>query len=145
MPNVAVVLRNEIRRLARKEIREHVEPLKKTNSELRKSVSALKGEVSSLQRALRYLEKQEKRRLVAEPKEDAAEGVRFSPKWVFADRKRLGFSAVNYAKLVGVAHLTIYNWEKGKSKPRAKQLAAWAEVRGIGKREALRRLELLGN
>ena len=39
--------------------------------------------------------------------------------------------------------LTIYNWEKGKSKPRDKQLAAWAKARGIGKREAWRRLELL--
>ena len=39
--------------------------------------------------------------------------------------------------------LTIYNWEKGKSKPRNQQLNAWANVRGIGKREALRRLELL--
>ena len=57
--------------------------------------------------------------------------------------ERLGFSANDYGRLVGVAGLTIYNWEKGKSKPRDKQLAAWAEVRGIGKREAWRRLELL--
>ncbi len=40
--------------------------------------------------------------------------------------------------------LTIYNWESGKARPRAKQLAAWGAVRKTGKREALRRLELLG-
>ena len=144
MPNVATVLRDEIRRLARKEIREQVGPVKKTNTDLRKTVAALKAEVADLRRAMRYLEKQEKRRLASPPKAAAAEGLRFSPKWVFADRKRLGLSAMDYGKLVGVAHLTIYNWEKGKSKPQAKQLAAWAKVRGIGKREALRRLELLG-
>ena len=39
--------------------------------------------------------------------------------------------------------LTIYNWELGKSRPRKEQLAALVAVRGIGKREALKRLELL--
>lgn len=144
MPNVAVVLRDEIRRLARKEIREHVGPLKKSNTELRRSVAALKGEVATLQRSLRYLEKQETRRLASKPKQSEAAGVRFSPKWLKADRKRLGLSAKDYGRLVGVTPLTIYNWEGGKSKPRARQLASWAKVRGIGKREAQRRLELLG-
>jgi len=60
-----------------------------------------------------------------------------------ADRERLGLSARDYGLLVGVAGLTIYNWEKGKSKPRDKQLAAWAKTRRVGKREAWRRLELL--
>ena len=76
-------------------------------------------------------------------KADKAKDVRFSPNWVYADRQRLGLSAKNYGRLVGVAGLTIYNWESGKSRPRAKQLVAWSEVRGIGKREAWRRLELI--
>ncbi|MFV2074154.1 MAG: helix-turn-helix domain-containing protein [Thermoanaerobaculales bacterium] len=143
MPNVASVLREEISRLARKEIRQEVGPLKKTNTELRRTVSALKGEVTALQRKVRFLEKQEKRRLESTPTESTAKVVRFSPKWVKADRQRLGLSAKDYGSLVGVSSLTIYNWESGKSKPMAERLAAWAEVRGIGKREALRRLELL--
>ncbi len=60
-----------------------------------------------------------------------------------AQRDRLGFSAAKYAKLVGVSELTIYNWEKGETRPRKEQLAALAAVRGIGKREALAKLELL--
>ena len=143
MPDVASVLREEISRLARKEIRQQVGPLKKTNGELRRTVTALKSEVAALHRAVRFLEKQEKRRLEVAPKASAAEGVRFAARWVKADRERLGLSASDYGRLVGVAGLTIYNWEKGKSKPRDKQLAAWAKARGIGKREAWRRLELL--
>ena len=143
MPNIASVLRDEITRLARKETRQQVGPLKKTNAELRRKVSALKTEVTALQRKVNSLEKQEKRRLKVAPKESAAQTVRFSPKWVQADRRRLGLSAKNYGALVGVSSLTIYSWESGKSRPRAERLAAWAEVRGIGKREALRRLELL--
>jgi len=50
-------------------------------------------------------------------------------------------SAADYAKLVGVARLTVYNWEKGKSRPRQAQLEALAGVRGLGKREAIARLE----
>jgi transcriptional regulator with XRE-family HTH domain len=62
---------------------------------------------------------------------------------VRAQRERLGLSAADYAKLVGVSSLTIYNWEHGKTRPRAEQLAALVALRGIGKREALHRLELL--
>ena len=143
MPDVASVLREEIGRLARKEIRQQVGPIKKTNTELRRTVSALKNEVTALQRKVTFLEKQEKRRLEVEPEENPDKAVRFSPKWVKADRQRLGLSAKNYGTLVGVSSLTIYSWESGKSKPRAKKLAAWAEVRGMGKREAQRRLDLL--
>lgn len=143
MPDVASVLREEISRLARKEVRQQVGPIKKTTSDLRRTVSTLKNEIATLQRNVKFLEKQEKRRLEDEPAEMPTKAVRFSPKWVKADRQRLGLSAKDYGALVGVSSLTIYSWESGKSKPRAKRLAAWAEVRGIGKREALRRLELL--
>jgi DNA-binding transcriptional regulator YiaG len=143
MPNVAAVLKDEITRLARKEIRNYADPLKKTIVEQRRTIADLKRRVATLERNQGFLNKQEKRRLEKAPKPAEAEGLRFSPKWVAADRARLGISARDYALLVGVSMLTIYNWEKGKGKPRAKALASWANVRGIGKREALRRLELL--
>lgn len=143
MPNVATVLRDETTRLARKEIRQQLDPLKKAIAELRRTVTSLKTEVAGIKRSLRFLEQQEKRRLETPPATETVGSIRFSPKWVKADRKRLGLSAKDYACLVGVSSLTIYNWETGKSKPNAERLAAWAEVRGIGKREAQRRLELL--
>ena len=66
----------------------------------------------------------------------------FSGEQVAAERERLELSAADYGQLVGVSALTIYNWEKGKTKPRQQQLAAWAEVRTLGKRDALMRLEM---
>jgi DNA-binding transcriptional regulator YiaG len=143
MPNVAVVLKEEITRLARKEMKQQVDPLKKTVAEQRRTIADLKRQVSQLSRNQTFLQTQEKRRLSAEPEPAAAVGVRFSPKWLKADRARLGVSAKDYGRLVGVTPLTIYHWESGKAKPRAKALAAWAAVRGIGKREATKRLELL--
>lgn len=66
----------------------------------------------------------------------------FDPDAVYAERERLELSAKDYGELVGVSGLTIYNWEKGKTKPRQAQLEKWLAVKGIGKREAWRRLGL---
>lgn len=145
MSNLASTLRDEISRLARKEIRQQVDPLKKSNAQLRRTVASLKSELAELQRTMRFLQTREKRRLEAPPQPDESKAVRFSPNWLKADRRRLGLSAEDYGRLVGVSSVTIYSWESGKSKPSAQRLAAWAEVRGIGKREARQRLELLSD
>ena len=57
------------------------------------------------------------------------------------ERERLGLSADNYGKLVGVSGLSIYNWEQEKARPRESSIAALMSVKGIGKREAAKRLE----
>lgn len=143
MVNFASSFRDEVSRLARREVRQQVDPLRKSNAQLRQTVSTLKSELAALQRSVAFLQSREKRRLETPPPVDESRQVRFSPVWVKADRQRLGLSAKDYGRLVGVSALTIYSWENGKSKPRAERLAAWAEIRGIGKREARRRLDLL--
>ena len=143
MPNFNAMFKSEVARLARKEMRAEVGAMKKAAAQLRHDVAALKRQVSALEKKVAFLEKQEGRRLVTAPGAKPPQGTRFSPGWVKADRKRLGLSAKDYGHLVGVSGLTIYNWEGGKSKPREKQLAAWAAVRGLGKREVMRRLEVL--
>lgn len=142
MPNFNAVFKSEVARLARKEIRAAVGATKKATAQQRRDVAALKRRVHDLERQVAFLEGQEKKRLVVKPKAPP-KGTRFSPSWVKADRGRLGLSAKDYGRLVGVSALTVYSWESGKSKPREKQLAAWAAIRGLGKREALRRLEVL--
>ena len=47
----------------------------------------------------------------------------------------------DYAALIGVSALTVYNWEKGKTRPRAAQLEAWGAIKGLGKREAWQKLD----
>ena len=66
-----------------------------------------------------------------------------SAKGLKTDRERLGLSARQLRKLVGVSGLSIYNWEQGKARPRESSIAALMSVRGIGKREATKRLENL--
>jgi DNA-binding transcriptional regulator YiaG len=143
LPNLATALREEIRRLARKELREQVGATVKAAAQHRRDLAELKRQVRRLQRSVGFLEGQERRRLGQKPPAEKAEGVRFSAKGVRTHRQRLGLSAKNYGRLVGVSGLTVYHWEAGRSRPRAQQLAALVAVRGLGKREAMKRLALL--
>jgi len=154
MAKLVTVLNDEIRRLARKEIREQVGKTLKQVAVQRKEIAELKRQQTKMQRRIDFLEKREKRRLeqpasvrVADRQAKQADGEesapRFSPKWLASHREKLDISAADYAKLVGCSPLSIYKWEKGENTPRAAQRENLAAVRGIGKREALRRLEVL--
>jgi DNA-binding transcriptional regulator YiaG len=140
MPDVAAALKAEITRLARKETKQQVAPVKKTVAEQRRTIAELRRQVAGLTREQALLRQEEAKRTSQAAQAGATQRVRYSPKWVKADRKRLGLSARDYGRLVGVSAATIYGWEEGKSKPRAAALTGWANVRGIGKREAARRL-----
>ena len=144
MPNFAAALKEEIVRLARKEIRAQTGVTKRAAAQHRRDLAALKRAVTELRKEVAFLAAQEKRRVQSQPVEDRSEGVRFSPRWLKLHREKIGLSAADYGKLVGVSSLTIYNWESGKARPRPTLLPALAAVRGLGKREALKRLELLG-
>ncbi len=141
MPNLAGVLKEEIRRLARKEVRTELEAAKKSVAQHRKDIATLKREAREQARKMNSLEKALAKTGDAAASSNKEATVRFSPKWLRAHRKRLELSASDYAELVGVSGLTIYNWEHGRTKPGAQQLAKWALVRGLGKREAWRRLD----
>jgi transcriptional regulator with XRE-family HTH domain len=70
--------------------------------------------------------------------------VRYSAKSLRSQRKRLGLSAAAMAQLLGVSALSVYKWESGNTRPRPKQIEAIAALRGIGRREAQKRLEQAG-
>jgi DNA-binding transcriptional regulator YiaG len=67
-------------------------------------------------------------------------GPRFSAKWLASHREKLEISAADYGELVGVTGQTIYNWEQGRARPQRRQLEALAEVRGLKRREAWKKL-----
>jgi len=145
MPNIAVVLNEEIRRLAKKEIKAQVGKTQRAAVQYRRDIAKLKRLVGQQEREINYIKKKvQQQQDQSQPTEDQLEGVRFSARSVKAQRQRLGLSAADYGRLVGVSGLTIYNWEHDKARPRKAQLAALVTVRGIGKREALTKLTELG-
>jgi len=143
MANIATVLKEEIARLARKEIRKETASFKKSSSQYRRDIADLKRQISKLQRNFSRIEKQVLRNVSAPVTEADEKGVRFTAKGLRSQRKRLGLSAADYGKLVGVGAQTIYNWESEASRPRTKQLPVLAALRQIGKKEAQSRLEQL--
>ena len=144
MSNFAGALKEEVRRLARKEIKAQTGATTQAVARFRREIATLKRQVRENEKKIAFLEGQERKRIgTPVAAESPSEGVRFSAKSVRSQRKKTGLSAANYAKLVGVSSLTIYNWELGKTRPRKEQLAALVQLRGIGKREAQTKLDLM--
>lgn len=138
MPNLSTILKGEITRLARKEIKVAVDPVRKANAGHRKEIAELKRQVAALQRDLKASARPVKP-LQAEG--DASPGSqRFSAKGLKSLRAKLGLSAADFGQLVGASGQSIYKWETGKAVPRSSQRTALATMRGIGKREAAKRL-----
>jgi len=143
MPNLASALKDEIARVARKEIRKETEGLKKASAQFRAEISSLKRRVVDLEKAAARLNKTvgTGKRTLADP--DQAPRVRFSAKGLASLRVRFGLSAADMGALLGVSAQTVYNWEAEKTRPRQKQLEAFAAVRGLGKKQVAARLEAM--
>lgn len=144
MSNLIAALKHEIARLARKEIRAHVSSVKQAVTRQRREIAKLKRELKAHQKKLAILEGREKVRL-GQPvvTQDASNEARFSAKSVRAQRKRLKLSAGEFGKLIGVSGQTVYMWEQGKTRPRQAQFAALVAVRKLGRREAVRRIDVV--
>jgi DNA-binding XRE family transcriptional regulator len=144
MPNIGSVLKEEIIRLSRRESRSQVDPTRKATIRQRREVAELKRQVARLAREVALLA----RKAVAAPAAVSAfaqgKPARFSATGLRVQRERVGLSAEDFGKLVGVSAQSIYNWEREKARPRAERLAKVAALRGIGKREAKARLDQLG-
>ena len=142
MANIGTVLREEISRLSRRESRSLVDPTKKITAQHRRDIAALKRQVGLLERQLKLLS----RKVLGAPSAASSEAtagrrVRFVAKGLRSHRNRLGLSAAEFGKLMGVSAQSIYNWEHEVAHPRSEQLAKLASLRGIGKREAAERLK----
>ena len=147
MPNIASVLKSEIARLARKELRSQTDGLKKT-------IGTYRSEIAELKRRVRALEKDvargngnrrdDRAARAPEAPADAGAPLRFRAAGMAANRKRLGLSAADFGRLIGATGQSVYAWESGRSKPRRENLAAIAALRGVGKREVAERLASQG-
>jgi DNA-binding transcriptional regulator YiaG len=137
---LAIALKDEIRRLARKEIKAQTGRTTRAVAQYRREIAALKRTQRELEKKLANLASQSRTAPPAHAAVELDSDARFSARSVKAQRRRTGLSAADYAKLLGVSPLTIYNWENKKSRPRQKQQAALIALRGLGKREALAKL-----
>ena len=137
--NVMSVLKAEISRLARKEAKAVVSPVKKASATYRGLIAGLRKQVDALQKELAILKK-------AVPAPEKALATKTEPegrfwitgKGVKAMRKRTGLTQEKFGILVGVSVPTVVNWEgtDGKVEIRRKETMARLQgLKGKGKRE----------
>ena len=142
MGKVEGVIKSEIVRLAKREVRKisgplgrNVRSLKSTVSQLRKAVLALQQITASQQKEL-----EKGKAVLAAPPEEVKE-ARFSPRLIRSLRKHLGITQKELAILTGVTVGAAHLWESGQFKPGMKKKAVMVALRKLGRREVRKLLE----
>ncbi len=148
MPNIAKVFREEIQRLARRQVRTDVKAVRRDNVRLKKAVADLRRRVAALDRTSRELLKKVTPVVAIKETERAAEKaatLRPTAKSLKTLRARLGLTQVQFGKLLGVSGQAVVQWARrqGRVRMRKTTLTALAGIQNIGKREVWRRLEAM--
>ena len=136
MPNIATALRDEIRRLSRQQSRTQIDPTKKATAVHRRDIALLKRQVVLLERQVKSLMRRPPRSSAPQTTVPEAR-VRFVAKGLRSQRERLGLSAEGPGKVLGVSGQSVYNWERGKARPRQDQVAKLSQLRRVGKRQVM--------
>ncbi len=139
MSAVATAIKSEIQRVARKEIRTHLQVVRKATIQHRHEIASLKRQVRTLEQQNKLLRKAVSKgsgRTSDAAADTSDAGVRFSAAGLRSLRARLELSAPELGRLLSVSPQSIYNWEQQKATPRSGQVQAIARLRSIGKRAA---------
>ena len=136
MPDFKQTFQEEVRRLARKELKAFEAKI----NEQKKTISALTKRVNDLEK------KQAVAPAAVKPAAEAVQAVapaadgrkaRFSPKSLVKFRKKYSLSQKALAVLLGVTPFTVSHWEIGKNRPRTNQIEAFSALAKLGKRKVL--------
>ena len=143
MPDIAKVLKDEIKRLARKEVNAVTVDLRKATVAQKRMVAGLKRRLAQLERQAKQLAAQMAKRRSEEPvAPETAPKARISSRTIRFLRTKMRLSQAEFAKLVGVTTFAVYQWEHktGRLRLRERTRTAVIAVRGFGAREAKNRL-----
>ena len=161
MPTLAALLKEEISKIARKEVQDQVRDLNKTVREQRDAIARLEKQLGSAKAkaaakpaaksaakpaakpAAKSAAKSAAKPAAAKPAAKASKAStgdkrkqpRIAPDTIKKHRKRLKLSQAELGKLLNVSTNTVLRWEAGSSKPRGKHLPELAKLRSISQRE----------
>jgi len=140
MPKLATVLKDEITRLARKEVRAESLPMRKAAVQSRTDINALKRRVAALEKQVASLSKAATIKKTETASDPAT--IRFSAKGFGTLRRRLGLSATEMGFLLDASDQSIYKWERGV-RPRPNQIPKIATLRKMSKQQVAELLKSL--
>jgi DNA-binding transcriptional regulator YiaG len=147
MSTLAQTIKDEIRRISRREIglalsnlrRDHI-ALKKRLAEQKSRISAIEKENKELSKKLAAVAQGQRRDAGSEPE---AEHVALYARGIRSLRRRLGLSQINLGTLVGMNRISIAHWEKKSGKITIRKpevIKMLTELKGMKKAEVAARL-----
>jgi len=147
MSTLAQTIKNEIRRISRREISLALSNFRRDRIALNKRLAEQKGRISEIEKYNKELSK--KLAAVSQGQrgdadsEPQAEQVAIYARGIKSLRRRLGLSQVNLGKLVGMNAISVAHWEKKSGKiaiRKPEALKMIMELKGMKKREVAARL-----
>lgn len=139
MATLQEVLRSVVLRLARREIRAAVGPMRQDLRALRRKLAGVPKTVGDLSRNVALLVRErDARRTAIEPGAEGTQSARFSGRLVKKLRRRLKLTQGQLGLLAGVSVTAVRAWEADRSRPQGARRAALVAIRKLGRREAAR-------
>ena len=142
MPSIATLLREEISKIARKEVQNEVRELKQTVREQRDAIARLEKQIGSTKAKTATKSATKPAANVRKPAGigDRRKQRRIAPNTIKKHRKRLKLSQAELGEILNVSTNTVLRWEAGTSKPRKKHLPGLDQLRTISMRELKKQL-----
>ncbi|MBI2425683.1 MAG: helix-turn-helix domain-containing protein [Candidatus Hydrogenedentes bacterium] len=143
MANFNKLFHEEVRRLARKEVKEAVAALKSENTRLRKTLSQVKQRLDELERTHRRKSGNGSVNGAASSDAASESRPRITGKTVRLLRERLKLTQAEFGKLLGVSGQSVYQWERrdGKLRLRHATIRAYLAAKQLGVREARKHVD----
>ena len=142
MSKFETIIKSEMMRLAKREVRKICVPLGRDVRFLKSAVSQLHKSVLILQRVTASQQKElEKGRMLLEAPPEEVKESRFSPRLIRSLRGHLAITQKELAVLTGVTVGAVHLWESGRFKPSMKKKAVMVALRKLGRREVRKLLE----
>jgi DNA-binding transcriptional regulator YiaG len=136
------IIKSEIIRLAKREVRKITVPLSRDVRFLKSSASQLRKFVLNLQRTAASHQKEiEKGKSPLEAGQEEVKSARLSPRLIRSLRRHLGITQKELAVLAGVTIGAVHQWESGQFKPSMKKKSVLVALRKLGRREARKLIE----
>jgi len=142
MARFETMIKSEMVRLAKREVRKICVPLRSDVWSLKSAVSQLHKSVLILQRITASQQKElERGKMLLEAPPEEVKESRFSPRLIKSLRGHLAITQKELAILTGVTVGAVHLWESGRFKPSMKKKAVMVALRKLGRREVRKLLE----
>jgi DNA-binding transcriptional regulator YiaG len=140
MTKLESIIKSEITRLAKHEVRSVYRPLRKEVWGLKLKLSNLMKNFTVLDRLAKEISKAKSTEPKLEATPEEVKASRLTPERIAGLRKKLGISQRELGLLVGATTGAVLSWEKGKFKPQGERKVALVALRKVRKRNVRKML-----